>query len=168
MPTSYREQIVEFILQKTAGAMSTSAPSHNVDPFTGGGAYVPGAAGSAPQPGGQTSSNADPFTGAGGYVPGTPMDIDTGMHCVLQQGLTHTKLVAAWRAAVVILVTHHMTELRGPLCFWNIAISLGMGPQVSLSFKFTAVSSWVSCLLDVHMQHCIASASSVFSWVAYC
>ncbi|KAL3142952.1 hypothetical protein ABBQ38_003237 [Trebouxia sp. C0009 RCD-2024] len=78
LPTSYREQIVEFILQKTAGAVSTPAPSHNVDPFTGGGAYVPGGASSFPQPGGQRSSNADPFTGAGGYVPGTPMDIDSG------------------------------------------------------------------------------------------
>lgn len=116
MPTSYREQIVEFILQKTAGAVSASAPSHNVDPFTGGGAYVPGAASNAPQPGGQTSSNADPFTGAGGYVPGTPMDIDTGMLCVLEQGTTRTKLVAAGRAAVVTLVTHHMTEIEATLC----------------------------------------------------
>ncbi|KAL0051183.1 hypothetical protein WJX82_003205 [Trebouxia sp. C0006] len=75
LPTSYREQIVEFILQKTDGAVSTSAPSYNADPFTGGGAYVPGAASSFPQPGAQ-QSYADPFTGAGGYVPGTPMNID--------------------------------------------------------------------------------------------
>ncbi len=82
LPTSYREQIVEFILQKTDGAVSTSAPSYNADPFTGGGAYVPGAASSFPQPGAQ-QSYADPFTGAGGYVPGTPMDIDNSMHPLL-------------------------------------------------------------------------------------
>lgn len=82
LPTSYREQIVEFILQKTAGAVSMPAPSHNVDPFTGGGAYVPGGASGLPQPGGQRTNNADPFTGAGGYVPGTPMHIDSGMGCV--------------------------------------------------------------------------------------
>jgi hypothetical protein len=82
LPTSYREQIVEFILQKTDGAVSTSAPSYNTDPFTGGGAYVPGAASNFPQPG-THQSYADPFTGAGGYVPGTPMDIDTSMHPLL-------------------------------------------------------------------------------------
>ena len=82
LPTSYREQIVEFILQKTDGAVSTSAPSYSADPFTGGGAYVPAAASSFPQPGSQ-QSYADPFTGAGGYVPGTPMDIDTSMHPLL-------------------------------------------------------------------------------------
>ncbi|KAL0030698.1 hypothetical protein WJX77_002586 [Trebouxia sp. C0004] len=76
LPTSYREQIVEFILQKTDGAVSTSTPSYKADPFTGAGAYVPGAASNFPQPGTQ-QSYADPFTGAGGYVPETPMDIDT-------------------------------------------------------------------------------------------
>ena len=79
LPTSYREQIVDFILQKTDGAVSAPAPSHNVDPFTGGGAYVPGAASNLPQPGAHRSTYADPFTGAGGYVPATPMDIDTSM-----------------------------------------------------------------------------------------
>lgn len=150
---------MEFILQKTAGAVSTSAPSHNVDPFTGGGAYVPGAASSAPQPGGQTSSSADPFTGAGGYVPGTPMDIDTGMHCVLEQGITHTKLVAAWQAAVVTLVNHRMTEVRGAPCFLNIATkSLGMGPGVHLvsSSLLSAVGCpaflMCTCSIALHQQ----------------
>lgn len=77
LPTSYREQIVEFILQKTAGAVSSAPATHNVDPFTGGGAYVPGGAATFPQPGAQRSNYQDPFTGAGGYVPGTPMDIET-------------------------------------------------------------------------------------------
>ena len=31
---------MQFILQKTGG--DASAPSYNADPFTGGGAYVPG------------------------------------------------------------------------------------------------------------------------------
>ena len=81
LPTSYREQIVEFILQKTAGSVSMPAPLHNVDPFTGGGAYVPGAASAFPQPGGQHSSKSDPFTGTGAYKPGAPMDIDSGVCC---------------------------------------------------------------------------------------
>ena len=70
---------MEFILQKTAGAVSSAPATHNVDPFTGGGAYVPGAAATFPQPGAQRSNYQDPFTGAGGYVPGTPMDIETSM-----------------------------------------------------------------------------------------
>lgn len=97
MPTSYRERIVEFILQKSAGAVSTSAPSHNVDPFTRGGAYKAGAASSRPQPGGQQSSSADPFTGAGGYVPGTPMDVDSGLYFVCM-GVTREggQLIPSW------------------------------------------------------------------------
>ena len=77
LPTSYREQIVEFILQKTAGAVNSAPATHNADPFTGGGAY---GSSNFPQPGGQASSrsSADPFTGTMGYVPGTPMDLDNG------------------------------------------------------------------------------------------
>ena len=96
LPTSYREQIVEFILQKTAGAVSCAPATHNVDPFTGGGAYVPGSS-NFPQPGGQASSrsSADPFTGTGGYVPGVPMDVDNGQcrqlyHLLLR--CTHAEL----------------------------------------------------------------------------
>ena len=47
--------------------MGTSAPTSNVDPFTGGGAYVPGSASNFPQPGSHNNdsiyANADPFTG---------------------------------------------------------------------------------------------------------
>lgn len=67
LPQSYKEQIVQWILDNTGGAVGASAPSANVDPFTGGGAYIPGAASSFPQPGNQNNdsiyTNADPFTG---------------------------------------------------------------------------------------------------------
>lgn len=67
LPQSYKEQIVQWILDNTGGAVGASAPSTNVDPFTGGGAYIPGAACSFPQPGNQNNdsiyTNADPFTG---------------------------------------------------------------------------------------------------------
>lgn len=39
---SYREQIVEFIINGTGGNKAAPAPTTNVDPFTGGGAYIPG------------------------------------------------------------------------------------------------------------------------------
>lgn len=67
-----REQIVQFILQNTQDAAAFHNPiPANVDPFTGGGAYVPGTAGPQPgrQPGSQaaqavTGGGVDPFTGA--------------------------------------------------------------------------------------------------------
>lgn len=66
LPQSYKEQIVQWILDNTGGAVGASAPTTNVDPFTGGGAYVPGAS-SFPQPGSHNNdsiyANADPFTG---------------------------------------------------------------------------------------------------------
>eukprot|EP00232_Nephroselmis_pyriformis_P020757 CAMPEP_0182864674 /NCGR_PEP_ID=MMETSP0034_2-20130328/7288_1 /TAXON_ID=156128 /ORGANISM="Nephroselmis pyriformis, Strain CCMP717" /LENGTH=95 /DNA_ID=CAMNT_0024996935 /DNA_START=287 /DNA_END=570 /DNA_ORIENTATION=- len=44
LPASYREQVVNFIVQNTGGTAAMPAPaSYNVDPFTGGGSYVPGA-----------------------------------------------------------------------------------------------------------------------------
>lgn len=58
---------MQWILDNTGGAVATSAPTSNVDPFTGGGAYVPGSASSFPQPGSHNNdsiyANADPFTG---------------------------------------------------------------------------------------------------------
>jgi hypothetical protein len=47
--------------------VSMAAP---MDPFTGGGAYVPSAAGTEPAP--ATGAFMDPFTGAGAYVPDEP------------------------------------------------------------------------------------------------
>jgi len=45
LPISYREQIVDFILQNAgAAAPPPQATMMNADPFTGGGAYVPSAA----------------------------------------------------------------------------------------------------------------------------
>ena len=120
---------MEFILQKSAGAVSTAAPLHNVDPFTGGGAYKSGAASSHPQPGGQTSSSTDPFTGAGGYVPGTAMDVDSGLYCACMAFIPTKKdnsYLAGGRwwqscsdrpgAAVVI---HPMTGATAALHLWN-------------------------------------------------
>ena len=67
LPQSYKEQIVQWILDNTGGAVGTFVPTSNVDPFTGGGAYVPGSASSFPQPGSHNNdsiyANADPFTG---------------------------------------------------------------------------------------------------------
>lgn len=71
LPQSYKEQIVQWILDNTGGAVGSSAPTSNVDPFTGGGAYVPGSASSFPQSGSRNNdsiyANADPFTGGNGY-----------------------------------------------------------------------------------------------------
>eukprot|EP00884_Botryococcus_braunii_P012565 jgi/Botrbrau1/21309/Bobra.0184s0020.1 len=73
MPSEFREQIVEFILGVVGreGA-SVSQPSSNVDPFTGGGSYVPGSGGPTPGTGFSGGlGSADPFTGVGAYVPGS-------------------------------------------------------------------------------------------------
>ena len=67
LPMTYREQVVTYILN-LMGQASALAPvaSTNVDPFTGQGAYVPGAANGFPTPGGGASaSHADPFTSEG-------------------------------------------------------------------------------------------------------
>ena len=82
LPTSYREQIVAFILQHTGGAVS-AGPSYNADPLTGGSAYVPPSA-PAPRPGSGgggggaapmdvTGGGVDPFTGgrASSHLPAT-------------------------------------------------------------------------------------------------
>lgn len=107
---------MEFILQKTEGAVSTSAPSYNADPFTGAGAYVPGAASNFPQPGAQ-QSYADPFTGAGGYVPGTPMDIDTSTHPLLL-GIT---CLACLDGCKIKLKMHLCTSTSALTCHYALA-----------------------------------------------
>jgi len=69
LPTTYRDQIADYIVQHTGLRMPID-PTSNPDPFTGGGAYVPGS--SAPQPGqfrgsgsaSVTGGGVDPFTGA--------------------------------------------------------------------------------------------------------
>jgi hypothetical protein len=62
LPTSYRDQIAEYIVQNT-GLRIPVDTSSNPDPFTGGGAYVPGS--SAPQPGQFQSSGTPSVTGGG-------------------------------------------------------------------------------------------------------
>ena len=75
LPWTYREQIVDFIVRNSGGgAALPPVPHNNVDPFTGGGAYVPSAsrptssswpAPAAPGP--QSSAaggSCDPFTGS--------------------------------------------------------------------------------------------------------
>ena len=63
LPLGYREQVVEFILRNTQGA-AAPVPA-NVDPFTGSGAYMPGAGGGSSSGGWGASAggSADPFTG---------------------------------------------------------------------------------------------------------
>ena len=63
LPLGYREQVVEFILRNTQGA-AAPVPA-NVDPFTGSGAYMPGAGGPSSSGGWGTGAggSADPFTG---------------------------------------------------------------------------------------------------------
>uniref|UniRef100_A0A1D2A6R5 Phospholipase A-2-activating protein n=1 Tax=Auxenochlorella protothecoides TaxID=3075 RepID=A0A1D2A6R5_AUXPR len=72
LPTSYREQIVSFILQNTPSGQSLPGASsgHAGDPFTGANAYVPGAPSAAPpmrpSPGltSVVGGGPDPFTGS--------------------------------------------------------------------------------------------------------
>ncbi len=65
---TYREQVVTYILN-LMGQASALAPvgGANVDPFTGQGAYVPGASNGCPAAGSSSgtsrASHADPFTG---------------------------------------------------------------------------------------------------------
>jgi len=67
LPAVYRQQVVEFILQNAQGTAAVPNPmGGNADPYTGGGAYVPG----APAAGaGAAGGNADPYTGVGAYAP---------------------------------------------------------------------------------------------------
>ncbi|PRW44412.1 phospholipase A-2-activating [Chlorella sorokiniana] len=70
LPATYKEQIVQFILQNTAADTGPSG-SRFVDPYTGAAAYVPpapGGSGGAPG-GGHASGSTDPYTGVGAYVP---------------------------------------------------------------------------------------------------
>jgi len=62
LPASYRDQIADYIVQNT-GLRIPVDPTSNPDPFTGGGAYVPG--NSAPQPGRFKSSGTTSVTGGG-------------------------------------------------------------------------------------------------------
>ena len=78
LPQSYREQVVAHILACTAGTAAAFGDplASNVDPFTGGGAYIPGSGGGGSVGGGggagpPAGGSADPFTGGGAYVPGT-------------------------------------------------------------------------------------------------
>ena len=71
LPWTYREQIVDFIVKNSGGGAAMPAlPAVNVDPFTGGGAYIPSAGPSATQPTAGygsapvTGGGWDPFTGA--------------------------------------------------------------------------------------------------------
>ena len=71
LPGTYREQIVNFIVQNTPsvgggpGLGGGSSAAGSADPFTGGGAYVPPPMPAAgPRSGVATAFNADPFTGA--------------------------------------------------------------------------------------------------------
>ena len=66
-----RQQIVQFILQNTAGAVQAPIDPQFVDPFTGAGAYVPTStsgfgSGGGSGGGSATGGNVDPFTGSGG------------------------------------------------------------------------------------------------------
>lgn len=65
LPLSYREQIAQFVVDNSRGGIIYATPSYNVDPFTGGGSYVPG--GNSSSVGGThevTGGGADPFTGS--------------------------------------------------------------------------------------------------------
>ena len=64
LPITYRQQIVDFVLANTAGALAMPAPaSMNVDPFTGAAAYQPSATHGHRAPAASDGPNVDPFTG---------------------------------------------------------------------------------------------------------
>ena len=64
LPITYRQQIVDFVLQNTAGALKMPAPVvMNVDPFTGGAAYQPSGSHGQAAPSSSSGPNVDPFTG---------------------------------------------------------------------------------------------------------
>jgi len=66
----FLDQVANFIIVNTKGEKLGGESSGFQDPFTGGGRYVPGAAGSSSgsRDGGR-DGGLDPFTGAGRYVP---------------------------------------------------------------------------------------------------
>ena len=61
LPTSYREQIVEFLVKNTNGQVGTDTSMQVADPYTGAQAYVP-TSNQAPQSSCPVE-NADPYTG---------------------------------------------------------------------------------------------------------
>ena len=82
LPQAYRQKVVEHIISCTGGGAASAAAdtSVNVDPFTGGGAYVPGTA-LAPWggfAGAGSSSTAASGLGAGSSVTGGGADPFTG------------------------------------------------------------------------------------------
>ena len=64
----YREQVVNFIVQNVGEEAVYQGA--NVDPFTGGGAYVPGSGGGGTGGTHSYGGSHDPFTGGGAYAPG--------------------------------------------------------------------------------------------------
>ncbi|CAL8241785.1 unnamed protein product [Merluccius merluccius] len=70
----FLDQVANFIIENTKGHVVGPATPGAVDPFTGSGRYVPGAAD------GRTGFGADPFTGSGRYIPGSgPAPGSTGV-----------------------------------------------------------------------------------------
>ncbi|KAH8413203.1 hypothetical protein KR009_008741 [Drosophila setifemur] len=66
LPQAYLDQVANFIVKNSAGAMAEQAPTGYQDPFTGGSRYVPGSS-NTNIPGG---GNVDPFTGSSSYSTG--------------------------------------------------------------------------------------------------
>ncbi|XP_066536882.1 phospholipase A-2-activating protein [Hoplias malabaricus] len=60
----FLDQVANFIIENTKGHTLGPTPATAVDPFTGSGRYIPGAADSG------EGFGTDPFTGAGRYIPG--------------------------------------------------------------------------------------------------
>merc|ERR1719274_11874 len=63
------DAVAKHLIANTPGNVPTAGYG-NVDPFTSGGAYRPGAPG--PSGGGGGGGNVDPFTSGGAYRPGPP------------------------------------------------------------------------------------------------
>uniref|UniRef100_A0A7S1T7Z2 PFU domain-containing protein n=1 Tax=Tetraselmis chuii TaxID=63592 RepID=A0A7S1T7Z2_9CHLO len=65
LPATYKDQMVQFILQNTGG--NVTMPVSNLDPYTGSGAYVPSAGSGFPSSGSTqgtvTGGGVDPYTG---------------------------------------------------------------------------------------------------------
>lgn len=72
LPTSYKEQIVQFLITNTQGKVNINLDTSGtfVDPLTGGSAYMPGGSAQVPSaalPSLGTHDNVDPFTGSLGH-----------------------------------------------------------------------------------------------------
>lgn len=65
LSSAFLDQVANFIIENSKGHVVGPATPSAVDPFTGSGRYVPGAAD------GRTGFGADPFTGSGRYIPGS-------------------------------------------------------------------------------------------------